>query len=176
MRITKIFLSALAALALTVTTAQADSLHKVLAPGHGHGKPVMQEPVRPHHPAPIPGPMHRHKMLHGNVASKIYHANDCDYYSVKGRTLEFADARQAERAGFRACKFCEGKEGVATAKKEQRRHHDKAGYRLHANPDSKTVHGPSCKFYNARSSSERFASVDQARKHGYHPCVICGGK
>ncbi|MBP3730004.1 MAG: hypothetical protein J6I40_00865 [Mailhella sp.] len=45
MHITKIFLSALAALALTVTTAHADNLRKVLAPGHGHGKPVMQEPA-----------------------------------------------------------------------------------------------------------------------------------
>ncbi len=139
------------------------------APGYHHPAPA----VRPHHQPPQP-PIHHHAVLHGNVMSKVYHARDCDYYNSKGAKTSFASAREAERAGFRACKICEGKEGVATEKKhrqQQMRHRH-----LHGNPDTKTLHGPSCKFYNAKSSSERFESFDEARRLGYHPCTLCGGK
>ena len=170
MKITRLFLSALAAVALIVTTAQADSLHK--GPMPRPGRPAVHAPMPPHHPAPLPAPAHHHKALHGNTLSKIYHASDCEFYNGRGHMVEFASARQAEAAGFRACKICEGREGVAPHKnfrKASSRH-------LHGNPGSKTLHGPSCKFYNAKSSSERFASFDQARRHGYHLCPICKGK
>ncbi len=108
--------------------------------------------------------------------SKVYHARDCEYYNSKAKKMEFASAREAERAGFRACKICEGKEGVATQKKQHRREqlHHKA--HLHGNPVTKTLHGPSCKFYNSKSSTERFDSLEQARRHGYTLCTVCGGK
>ena len=116
-------------------------------------------------------PGQRHP-LHGNMASKIYHASDCEYYGSKAATASFATARQAEQAGFRACKVCEGREGVATSKRE----HQAAARHLHGNPSTKTLHGPSCKFYNAKSSSERFASFEQAARMGYKPCTLCDGK
>ncbi len=147
------------------------------APAAPHVKPApvakpapMAKPA-PHAPGILP-PGQRHP-LHGNLASKIYHASDCEYYASKGATASFATARQAENAGFRACKVCEGREGVATAK---RQHQQAAARRLHGNPSTKTLHGPSCKFYDARSSNARFTSFEQAARMGYKPCTLCGGK
>ncbi len=110
--------------------------------------------------------------LHGNVSSKVYHASDCEYYNSKGATAEFANAREAEKAGYHACKICEGKEGVATGKKQNKA----SAAQLRGNPDSKTLHGPSCKFYNSKGSTETFSSVEQAKKQGYHLCTVCEGK
>ncbi len=137
------------------------------APGYHHPAPA----VRPHHQPPQP-PIHHHAVLHGNVMSKVYHARDCDYYNSKGAKTSFASAREAERAGFRACKICEGKEGVATGKKQNKA----SAAQLRGNPDSKTLHGPSCKFYNSKGSTETFSSVEQAKKQGYHLCTVCEGK
>ncbi len=97
--------------------------------------------------------------LHGNTSSKVYHAADCEHYMCKTCTAQFATARQAEAAGFHACRVCEGKEGVATANKQPRT--------LRGNPDSKMLHGPSCKYFNAKDSTEKFTNMDQAVKKGY---------
>ncbi len=63
---------------------------------------------------------------------------------------------------------CEGKEDLATANKQPSE--------LHGNPETKTLHGPSCKYFNAKGSTEKFASMDQAVKKGYKLCSICQGK
>lgn len=110
--------------------------------------------------------------LRGNVSSKVYHASDCEYYNSKAATAEFANAREAEKAGYHACKICEGKEGVAASKKENKA----ASVQLRGNPESKTLHGPSCKYYNSKGSTEAFSSVEQAKKQGYHLCTVCEGK
>ena len=136
----------------------------------------MHVPGAMHRPAPAPRAGHHQAALHGNVMSKVYHARDCEYYNIKGKVVEFSSPREAERAGFRACKICEGKEGVATQKKMQRKDKMHRHSNLHGNPGTKTLHGPSCKFYNAKSSSERFESLEQARRHGYTLCTLCGGK
>ena len=106
--------------------------------------------------------------LHGNTSSKVYHAADCEHYRCKTCTAEFASARQAEAAGYHACKVGEGKEGVATANKKPRT--------LKGNPNSKMLHGPSCKYFNAKGTTESFASMDQAVKKGYKLCSVCNGK
>ena len=106
--------------------------------------------------------------LHGNTVSKVYHAADCEYYMCKTCSAEFTTASQAEAAGYHACKVCEGKEGVATANRQPRE--------LRGNPDSKTLHGPSCKYFNAKGSSEKFTNMEQALKKGYKLCSICEGK
>ena len=77
-------------------------------------------------------------------------------------------AREAEAAGYHACKVCEGKEGVATANKQPRM--------LKGNPNTKMLHGPSCKYYDAKGTTEKFSNMDQAVKQGYKLCSICEGK
>ncbi len=112
---------------------------------------------------------HRQQMpLHGNTSSKVYHASDCEHYTCKTCTAEFATAGQAEAAGFHACKVCEGKEGVATANRQPRA--------LKGNPNSRMLHGPSCKHYDAKGTTEKFSDMDQAVKKGYRLCSICRGK
>ncbi len=106
--------------------------------------------------------------LHGNTVSKVYHAADCEYYMCKTCSAEFASARQAEAAGYHACKVCEGKEGVATANKQPRM--------LKGNPNTKMLHGPSCKYYDAKGTTEKFSNMEQAVKQGYKLCSICEGK
>ena len=114
--------------------------------------------------------------LRGNVTSKIYHASDCEYYGSKAATAEFANVREAEKAGYHACKVCEGKEGVATTKKQHAREQGQTRVVLHGNPSSKVVHGPSCKYYASKSATENFTSIEQARKQGYKLCTMCEGK
>lgn len=114
--------------------------------------------------------------LRGNVSSKIYHASDCEYYGSKAATAEFANAREAEKAGYHACKVCEGREGVATTKKQQRQEQGQARVVLHGNPSSKVVHGPSCKYYASKSATENFTSLEHAKKQGYKVCTMCEGK
>ena len=115
--------------------------------------------------------------LHGNPDSKIYHAYDCQYYDSKSATEEFATAKAAEKAGYSPCKVCEGKEGVANAKRQQSQE-QQASKRvmLHGNPTTKTLHGPSCRYYDSKAASENFASVEAAKKAGYSLCTICEGK
>jgi len=116
------------------------------------------------------------KMLHGNVESKIYHASDCQYYDSKSATAKFATAREAEKAGFRPCKVCEGKEGVATAKRQESQNQPPKRTMLHGNPTTKTLHGPSCRYYDSKAASENFASIEAAKRAGYSICTICEGK
>ena len=119
----------------------------------------------------------KHHVLRGNPDSKIYHAYDCQYYDSKSATEEFATAKAAEKAGYRPCKVCEGKEGVATAKRQQSQE-QQASKRvmLHGNPTTMTLHGPSCRYYDSKAASENFASIEAAKKAGYSLCTICEGK
>ena len=138
-----------------------------------------QQPVQaPAYRQPAPGikGYQQYAPLHGNVQSKVFHASDCEYYNSKSATAEFANAREAQKAGYHACKICEGKEGVATAKKQQRMEQGRSGVVLHGNPTSKTLHGPSCKYYNSKSATEQFSSVEQAKRQGYKLCTVCEGK
>ena len=124
-----------AILAVTATTAPAVF-------GFGFQKPVQVRASKQQMP------------LHGNVSSKVYHASGCKYYNSKSATAEFANAQEAEKAGYHACKICGGKEGVVTTEK----------------------HGPSCKYYLSKSATENFTSVEQAKQQGYRLCSICNGK
>ena len=46
--------------------------------------------------------------LHGNAKSYIYHNSSCRYYDCKNCVVIFSSRREAEAAGFRACKVCGG--------------------------------------------------------------------
>ena len=46
--------------------------------------------------------------LHGNAKSGIYHNSSCRYYNCKNCVVSFSSRREAEVAGFRACKVCGG--------------------------------------------------------------------
>ncbi len=46
--------------------------------------------------------------LHGNAKSYIYHNSSCRYYNCKNCVVIFSSRREAEEAGFRACKVCGG--------------------------------------------------------------------
>ena len=46
--------------------------------------------------------------LHGNARSYIYHNSSCRYYNCKNCVVTFSSRREAEAAGFRACKVCGG--------------------------------------------------------------------
>ncbi len=161
----KRILPALAVLAFFAAPLQAAPHHPPKAPPHV-SRPLHQPPP-PH--------VHHHAPLHGNVMSKTYHARDCEFYDGKGRIVAFPGPREAERAGFRPCKICEGKEGVATAKRQHRQDRMRHRY-LRGDPGSKALHGPSCRSYNDKRSSVRFRSIAEARRHGYHLCPFCGGK
>ena len=108
--------------------------------------------------------------LRGNVSS--CHASDCECYGSKAATAEYANAREAKKAGYHTCKTCEGREGAAVGKKQDKA----AAARLRGNPESKTLHGPSCRHCNSRGSTEAFSSAEQARKQGCHLCKLCEGK
>ena len=127
---------------------------------------------------PAPQPLAGRHVLRGNPDSRIYHAYDCQYYDSKSATVEFATARAAEMAGYRPCKVCEGREGAASAKRQQAQDQPASPRRaaLHGNPSSKVVHGPSCKYYGSKAASESFATLEAARKAGYHLCTVCEGK
>ncbi len=116
-------------------------------------------------------------VLHGDPDSKIYHAYDCRHYGSKSATAEFATAKEAEKAGYRPCRICEGKEGAASAKRRQiRDRQEPKRAMLSGNPATKYLHGPSCKYYDRKTASESFSSVEAARKAGYRLCTICEGK
>ncbi|MBO4368715.1 MAG: hypothetical protein J5803_01245 [Desulfovibrio sp.] len=108
-------------------------------------------------------------VLHGNTESKIYHAFDCEHYNCKTCTQTFTSQRQAESMGYRPCSLCKGQEGYASAM-----HSGKKAF--HGNPQSKIVHGPSCKYYNAKGSTEHFTSLEAAKRQGYRVCTLCDGK
>ncbi len=164
-----------AILALSVATAPAASLFDKAV--NGSQKAPVEQQYRgtdlsaPRTQQARPGNRRQQHPLHGNVESKVYHAADCEYYNCKSCTKEFATARQAEAEGYHACKICDGKEGTVTQRKAAG-----AAYKFHGNPTSKVVHGPSCKYFNSKSSSEFFTSMDQAKRQGYKPCTVCGGK
>ena len=105
--------------------------------------------------------------LRGNVNSKIYHAADCEHYTCRTCNAVFRTAGDAEKAGYRPCKVCKGKEGVATANKKPRV--------LKGNPTSKILHGPSCDYFDAAGTTQRFSNMDQAIKKGYRLCTLCNG-
>ncbi len=84
-------------------------------------------------------------------------------------TTEFVTSRQAEAAGFHACKVCDGKEGVATANKQPRTQKG-------SNSNSKMLHCPSCKHHDAKVTTESFTDMYQTVKKGYMLCSICEGK
>ncbi|MBP3731543.1 MAG: hypothetical protein J6I40_08765 [Mailhella sp.] len=155
-------ISVLAAFAFMVTVAQADSLYDAVMPKAG------KQVSAPYKQAPGIRAYQQQKPLHGNSNSKIYHASDCEHYNAKSCTVQFATAAEAEKAGYHACKVCGGKEGVATANKMPRT--------LKGNPNSKMLHGPSCKYYDAKGTTEKFANLDQAIKKGYKLCSVCEGK
>lgn len=146
-----------AILAVTATTAPAVF-------GFGFQKPVQVRASKQQMP------------LHGNVSSKVYHASGCKYYNSKSATAEFANAQEAEKAGYHACKICGGKEGVVTTEKQPQQEQGQTGLVLHGNPHSKVLHGPSCKYYLSKSATENFTSVEQAKQQGYRLCSICNGK
>ena len=104
--------------------------------------------------------------FHGNIESKIYHAPGCEYYSCKKCTQNFSSAREAEAAGYHPCTVCLGKENAA----------QKKGPELRGNPNSKVVHGPSCKYYEAKNSTVIFRSRKEAEAAGYHLCTVCNGQ
>ena len=119
----KRILLVLAALAFTAAPAMA-------APGYPppkHPAPVVRlhhPPAPPPHlhrpPPPPPAAYHHQALLHGDVGTATYHARDCEYYRVRGPRAEFNSVREAEEAGYRPCRICEGREGVATAKRHHR--------------------------------------------------------
>ncbi|MCR4666376.1 MAG: hypothetical protein K5657_03680 [Desulfovibrio sp.] len=105
-------------------------------------------------------------VLHGNTDSKVFHASDCEFFNCKSCTKVFHSKAEAQRAGYHPCSVCQGELGHAALK---------AG-KLHGNPTTKVVHGPSCRYYNAKGSSEIFSSLAEAKRQGFHPCSICNGK
>ena len=46
--------------------------------------------------------------LHGNAKSYICHNSSCRYYNCKNCVVIFSSRKEAEEAGFRACKVCGG--------------------------------------------------------------------
>ncbi|WP_337429876.1 hypothetical protein [Desulfovibrio sp.] len=48
-----------------------------------------------------------------------------------------------------------------------------AGYR--GNPESKSYHNSSCRYYKGKSVSKTFASPADAKAAGYRPCKVCKG-
>ncbi|MCR4666730.1 MAG: hypothetical protein K5657_05495 [Desulfovibrio sp.] len=41
---------------------------------------------------------------------------------------------------------------------------------------SMVLHGPSCKYYNAKNSAEFFHSLEEAKRKGYRFCTLCNDK
>ncbi|MCR5813097.1 MAG: hypothetical protein K6G15_01205 [Desulfovibrio sp.] len=109
-----------------------------------------------------------HAPLHGNTESKVYHSADCEHYNCKSCTKIFTSAQQAKAAGFHACSICGGEEGTIAKRK--------AASGWHGNPSSMVLHGPSCKYYNAKNSTEVFHSLEEAKRKGYRLCTLCNGK
>ena len=118
----------------------------------------------------------QYKPLLGNPAAKVYHARGCRYYDPKSATVGFADAREAEKAGYRACRICEGKEGTSAAARQPQDQPPSGDAVLRGNPDTGYLHGPSCRFYDSRNATVTYTSAEQAKKDGFRLCPICGGK
>lgn len=117
---------------------------------------------------PRNGAAQNHALLHGNTESKVFHAPDCEHYNCKSCTKTFTSFQQAKAAGYHPCSICGGKEGTIASRK--------ATSGLHGNPESKVLHGPSCKYYNAKNSTVVFKSLEEAKRQGYRLCTICNGK
>ena len=56
----------------------------------------------------LPSPAGSAQELHGNAKSYIYHNSSCRYYNCKNCVVIFSSRKEAEAAGFRACKVCGG--------------------------------------------------------------------
>ncbi|MBQ7609140.1 MAG: hypothetical protein IJU76_14415 [Desulfovibrionaceae bacterium] len=131
---------------LLIVPAKADTLLEKILPAAAQAKP-----------------------FHGNIESKVYHAPNCEFYSCKKCIKEFATEKQAQAEGYQPCSVCLGKQGEAGQK-------GKKSTELRGNPNTKVVHGPSCKYYASNSSSVTFRSKKEAEAAGYRLCTICNGK
>ncbi len=47
-------------------------------------------------------------VLHGNAKSRKFHNSSCRYYDCKQCTIVFKNREEALKAGFVACKVCDG--------------------------------------------------------------------
>ncbi|HNW15261.1 MAG TPA: hypothetical protein PLD55_03340 [bacterium] len=44
---------------------------------------------------------------------------------------------------------------------------------IHCNPDTKTCHKSTCRYYNCKGCTKVFQSEDEVTKNGYKFCKIC---
>ena len=44
---------------------------------------------------------------------------------------------------------------------------------IHCNPDTKTCHKSTCRYYNCKGCTKVFASEEEALENGYKFCKVC---
>lgn len=102
--------------------------------------------------------------IHGNTSSRIYHFAQCASFDCKNCTAEFANAAEAEKAGYRACKKC----GPSTPRAVASNSASFVG-----NAESLKFHRSTCRNAGCKNCTRSFATRENAISAGFVPGKCC---